>query len=86
MEEHRELLRTITIISQLDLSGEFDSGDSTVWQSDEIEGFAVKVIRAAGEKCARCWTWSEDVGKDPSWPDVCGRCAGVLSELDDLVI
>jgi len=81
MEEHRELLRTITIISQLDLSGELDSEDNTVWQSDEIEGLAVKVIRAAGEKCARCWTWSEDVGKDPLWPDVCGRCAGVLGNL-----
>ena len=80
-EEHRELLRTITIVSQLDLSRELDSEDSTVWRSDEIEGLAVKVIRAAGEKCARCWTWSEDVGKDPSWPDVCGRCAGVLGNL-----
>ncbi|MCK4605346.1 MAG: class I tRNA ligase family protein, partial [Deltaproteobacteria bacterium] len=81
LEGHRELLRTITIVSQLDLSEEFDPGDSAVWQSDEIEGLAIKVIRAAGEKCARCWTWSEDVGKDPLWPDVCGRCSRVLSDL-----
>jgi isoleucyl-tRNA synthetase len=81
LEGHSELLRTITIVSQLDLSGELDSGDNTVWQSDVIEGLAIKVIRAAGEKCARCWTWSEDVGKDPSWPDVCSRCSRVLSDL-----
>ncbi|RPI49602.1 MAG: isoleucine--tRNA ligase, partial [Deltaproteobacteria bacterium] len=81
LEEHSEILRTITIVSQLDLSGKLDSEDSTVWQSDGIEGLAIKVIRAAGEKCARCWTWSEDVGKDPLWPDVCGRCSGVLGNL-----
>jgi len=81
LEEHIELLRTITIVSQLDLSEELDLEDSTVWQSDDMEGFAIKVIRAAGKKCARCWTWSEDVGKDPSWPDVCGRCSGVLRNL-----
>jgi len=81
LKKHVPLLRTITIVSQLDLDEEPDSGDGTVWLSDEIEGLAVKVIQAAGKKCARCWTWSEDVGKDPSWPDVCSRCAGVLRNL-----
>jgi isoleucyl-tRNA synthetase len=81
LEGHREILRTITIVSQLDLSGGLDPGDSAVWQSNEIEGLAVKVVQALGEKCARCWTWSEDVGNDPSWPDACGRCSGVLSDL-----
>ncbi|MFO8239927.1 MAG: class I tRNA ligase family protein [Dissulfuribacterales bacterium] len=81
LKKHVPLLRTITIVSQLDLDEAPDSGDGTVWISDEIEGLAIKVIQAAGKKCARCWTWSEDVGKDPSWPDVCGRCAGVLRNL-----
>jgi isoleucyl-tRNA synthetase len=81
LKKHVPLLRTITIVSQLDLDEEPDSGDGTVWISDEIEGLAIKVIQAAGKKCARCWTWSEDVGKGPSWPDVCSRCAGVLRNL-----
>ncbi len=78
---HRDLLRDITIVSQLDIE-DLDLGDDLVWQSKEIPGFAVKVVRALGKKCGRCWTWSEDVGKDPAWPDVCGRCARVLRDLE----
>jgi len=82
LREHRDLLKEITIVSQLDFAEDLDIGDDLVWQSDEIQGFAVKVIRALGKKCARCWTWSEDVGSDPAWPDVCGRCARVLRTLE----
>jgi isoleucyl-tRNA synthetase len=36
------------------------------------------VSRAAGEKCARCWTYSTLVGKSAKYPDLCDRCAGAL--------
>jgi isoleucyl-tRNA synthetase len=41
----------------------------------------VRVQRAEGQKCARCWTFSESVGRSLRYPDVCARCAGVLEEL-----
>jgi isoleucyl-tRNA synthetase len=41
----------------------------------------VRVQRAEGRKCARCWTFSESVGRSPRYPDVCARCAVVLDEL-----
>jgi isoleucyl-tRNA synthetase len=37
----------------------------------------VTVQRAAGEKCPRCWRWSEDVAQSR----LCGRCADVLKQL-----
>lgn len=40
----------------------------------------VRVGRAEGFKCARCWTYSESVGRSIPYPDVCARCAGVLEE------
>src|SRR5574337_788902 len=40
----------------------------------------VRVGRAEGVKCARCWTYSESVGRSIPYPDVCTRCAGVLEE------
>ncbi|MDD5560019.1 isoleucine--tRNA ligase [Candidatus Methylomirabilis sp.] len=40
----------------------------------------VRVGRAEGVKCARCWTYSESVGQSGAYPDVCTRCAGVLEE------
>jgi isoleucyl-tRNA synthetase len=40
----------------------------------------IKVTRAAGEKCPRCWN-IRVLGEDPAHPEVCSRCAAVLSEL-----
>ena len=38
----------------------------------------VTVSHADGEKCARCWTYSDTVGKDSEHSDLCARCAGIL--------
>ena len=40
---------------------------------------AVEVAKATGVKCARCWTFREDVGQDPRHAEVCGKCAAALS-------
>jgi isoleucyl-tRNA synthetase len=40
-----------------------------------------RVRRAKGRKCARCWTFSESVGRTDRFPDVCARCAAVLEEI-----
>ena len=43
------------------------------------DGTSVAVSRAPGLKCPRCWNIREDVGSDTGHPDVCARCASVLS-------
>jgi isoleucyl-tRNA synthetase len=43
------------------------------------EEYSVRIEPAAGEKCPRCWNY-RDLGVHPSWPDVCARCAEVLSD------
>lgn len=44
----------------------------------DVEGLSVTVFRADGEKCARCWSYSESVGSSEKYPDVCARCAEIL--------
>lgn len=39
----------------------------------------VEVTRARGEKCARCWNVTLDVGGDLRHPTLCARCADVLA-------
>ena len=39
---------------------------------------SVTVKHADGEKCARCWKYSGDVGADEKHPCLCTRCASVL--------
>lgn len=43
----------------------------------------VTVAPAPGVKCDRCWLIREDVGTEPDYPDLCVRCAGVVSALPD---
>jgi isoleucyl-tRNA synthetase len=41
-------------------------------------GITVRIARAAGEKCERCWHYETDIGQHAAHPTVCGRCAAVL--------
>jgi isoleucyl-tRNA synthetase len=42
----------------------------------------VEVSRAPGQKCERCWNYSEQVGASERYPTVCERCLGVLEEIE----
>ncbi len=42
------------------------------------EGVVVRIARASGSKCERCWHHEDDIGQHPSHPTLCGRCVGVL--------
>ena len=46
----------------------------------EVEGLSVGVQPAKGEKCERCWKFSETVGSNAAHPHLCAHCAAVLSE------
>ncbi len=51
------------------------------WEVKEGEE-GVEVARAGGEKCARCWVFHPDVGKDAEHPNLCPRCIDVVRRLD----
>nr|WP_254216909.1 isoleucine--tRNA ligase [Synechococcus sp. CCY 9618] len=44
----------------------------------EEEGVRVRIARAEGSKCERCWHIETDIGRHPSHPTLCGRCVAVL--------
>ena len=41
-------------------------------------GITVRIARAEGEKCERCWHYETDIGQHASHPTICGRCVAVL--------
>ncbi len=41
----------------------------------------VRVERARGGKCERCWNYNEDVGSDATHPGLCDRCLPVVRAL-----
>lgn len=62
-----EELKDILIVSGVSASK--DGND----EAPEIE-----VIKAEGEKCERCWSYSNTVGSDNEHPTLCARCAAVV--------
>jgi isoleucyl-tRNA synthetase len=46
---------------------------------DDPKDLRVSVSKADGAKCARCWKYDIKIGCDDKHPDVCPRCARVLS-------
>jgi isoleucyl-tRNA synthetase len=41
--------------------------------------YEVKAEKSSGEKCARCWIYSSDTGKNPAHAAVCSKCCEALS-------
>ena len=69
-------LPAVLIVSQVAVRNDEDGA----YRGEALPGLSVTVSRAEGEKCARCWAYSDTVGKDPEHPDVCERCARVLKQ------
>jgi isoleucyl-tRNA synthetase len=42
---------------------------------------SVHIERASGDKCARCWKYTTDIGCDARIPTVCGACAAAIDEI-----
>ena len=74
-------LREWCIVSQIHVEG-LASKPADLAEDSLSAGVAVKVDKAEGEKCPRCWIYSTEIGADPAHPDVCPRCAHMLDELD----
>jgi isoleucyl-tRNA synthetase len=78
LQQDRDLLPSLFIVSQVEIG----SG----WKGDIVEsqlpGLRIGITRATGEKCERCWNYSEHVGEDAIYPTVCERCAASLAEIE----
>ena len=44
-------------------------------------GVTVGVGRAPGDKCGRCWNYSESVGASQEHPALCERCLPVIQDM-----
>ncbi len=80
LKEYEKELPYIFITSQAEVLP-LEEAPETAVEVEEVKGVKAVAERARGEKCQRCWIYSETVGKDEEYPDVCQRCARVLREL-----
>jgi isoleucyl-tRNA synthetase len=68
LTEHLAELPGWFIVSQVELAAN---------PGDEL---SIEIQRARGDKCERCWKYTNDVGSNPDFPTVCAACAAVLPE------
>lgn len=73
LEQYRDDLRYIFIVSQVSLA---------LLGEDEPDSLRVRVERASGKKCERCWNYSERVGEFARYPGACERCVEALAEIE----
>jgi isoleucyl-tRNA synthetase len=71
LNAYRAQLPAIFIVSQVELSK--GTEDSPL----------VRVERARGDKCERCWKYTLDVGSDSEFPTICAACAAAVKEFSD---
>jgi isoleucyl-tRNA synthetase len=72
---YSSFLPAFFLVSQAEISDEMLSG---AYQSANIDGLQVSIERASGNKCQRCWNWSEKVGTFDDEPELCERCYPVI--------
>ncbi len=69
------------ILSELDkafIVSQVEIGEGEGEFSGSVDGLTITVEKATGEKCARCWTYSDTVGTNEKHPELCARCACVV--------
>ena len=69
LNDNKELLQQVFIVSGLEVENSLREEDTEI---------GIKVEMADGEKCERCWMYSETVGKNHDHPTICARCAKKL--------
>lgn len=64
-------LKDVFIVSAVEIQNGEVSAES---------GYEIAIEKASGNKCERCWCYSEEVGKITLHPTLCKRCAEVIGE------
>jgi isoleucyl-tRNA synthetase len=77
LEQHAADLPALFIVSQVGLRT--DLGQDAI--SPLLPELKIRIERARGAKCERCWNYSEAVGRDAAHPGLCARCLRVITSV-----
>jgi len=74
-----EDLQYVFIVSKVVLHDPQEAAPENAYVSEDYD-LKITVTRAPGEKCERCWMYSETVGTIKEHPTICARCASHIEE------
>jgi len=75
LADYREELATLFIVSQAELSTNLETSQI----GEAVTGLKIRIEKAQGDKCERCWNYSVTVGVDETHPGACQRCREALA-------
>jgi isoleucyl-tRNA synthetase len=76
---YSSLLPALLIVSSCRLNKPDLKAEGDFVAAEEL-GLNIKVSKAAGEKCQRCWVYSPTVGEDKE-TEICSRCGEIIQNL-----
>ena len=62
-------------------SGIVKDKSEVMMRSEEMSELYIRVGRAPGKKCVRCWNWNPTVGENREHTQLCARCVQVVKNL-----
>ena len=68
-----EELRFVLLTSGAQVA-DYAQATADAQQSEGVKGLKIALSKAEGEKCPRCWHYTNDIGQNAEHADVCGRC------------
>ncbi len=77
LKANKQMYEFLTSVES-ELATSFIVSNVNIEEAD-VEELTVEVNKASGDKCERCWAYSETVGQDSNHPTVCKRCAEILN-------
>ncbi len=81
LEKFKDELETIFIVSSVELlNHDEDISHENMFRGEEVPQISIIIKKAPGEKCERCWCYSETVGQDDRYPTICRKCMMVMDE------
>jgi isoleucyl-tRNA synthetase len=78
LRKYAAYLPGLFIVSQVEIA----DGKAEGTAATGIEGLQIRVERAQGKKCERCWNYSTQVGESLDHPTLCERCVAALNEIE----
>jgi isoleucyl-tRNA synthetase len=79
LRQNAAFLPGLFIVSQVEIvEGKLDGATPAA----SIDNLQIKIDRALGAKCERCWNYSTHVGESADYPTLCERCVAALNELE----
>jgi isoleucyl-tRNA synthetase len=78
LKSYAKQLPALFIVSQVQVL----EAAPSVTDSEESSGLAIRIEKAEGKKCDRCWNYSTHVGENLRYPTICERCSEALAEIE----